>query len=165
MNINRIRTCGFIAMLVTFICVVISCETWYSYCFNIHNYTSDSIEIKTTPLISSYKLQIHNFIIRNTGEQGFSEYIEHPIDTVYAIPPKATLSASIGWYSHHSASFMPEKDGVIPLWKTLTSISSNGRKTASSIWDNESKWRKKITNANTGIEYELDIEETMYTHD
>ena len=146
-------------LLILVSCVLTSCEEWYSYCFNINNYTSDSIEIRTTPFISNYKLQIHNFTIRDTGEQGFSEYIDHPIDTVFVIPPKATLSAFMGWYSHHSPSFVPEKDGVIPLWNIIRSVCFNGHHMDSSVWDNETKWQKAISNDDTVIEFDIDIKE------
>ena len=47
-----------ITIAITFL--FISCESWYSYCFDINNNTNDSIKIITTPMISNYNIQIHN---------------------------------------------------------------------------------------------------------
>ena len=138
-------------------CLFISCESWYSYCFSVNNLTSYSIEIRTTSLISDYKIQIHNFNIRNSDEQGFSIYKDNPTDTIYTIPPRSSFSAIIGWYSHHSMTSVPERDGVVPLWTIIETMTINGTFIMPNVWNNESKWKKELLQDNTAVTYELNI--------
>lgn len=138
-------------------CFFISCESWYSYSFSINNLTSDSIEIRTTSLISDYKIQIHNFNIRNSDEQGFSVYKDNPSDTFFIIPPRSSFSAIIGWYSRHSMTSVPERDGIVPLWTLIKTMSINGTFMIPSVWNCESKWEKELLQDNTTVTYELNI--------
>ena len=80
---NFKNTYHWLVLLVQISCLIffVSCESWYSYCFSVNNLTSDSIEIRTTSLISDYKIQIHNFNIRNSDELVFSVYKDNPSDT------------------------------------------------------------------------------------
>ena len=138
-------------------CLFNSCESWYSYCFSVNNLTSDSIEIGTTSLISDYKIQIHNFNIRNPDEQGFSVYNDNPLDTIFIIPPRSSFSAIIGWYSRHSMTSVPEKDGIVPLWAIIKSMSINRTFIMPTVWNCESKWKKELLQDNTTVTYELNI--------
>ena len=138
-------------------CLFISCESWYSYCFSVNNLTGDSIEIGTTSLISDYKIQIHNFNIRNSDEQGFSVYKDNPLDTIFIIPPRSSFSAIIGWYSRNSMLSVPERDGIVPLWTIIKTMSINGTYIIPSVWNCESKWEKELLQDNTTVIYELNI--------
>ena len=144
-------------IVASVICVIMSCESWCSYCFNINNRTNDSIIIKTSSLISSYNIQITNYIIRKPHEQGYNVYIDNPTDTVFTIPPQTTFSASIGWYSRHTMKSVPEKDGLVPLWTIIKTMIVNGNYITPNIWNNEQKWGKKVLDDNTSVIYELNL--------
>lgn len=144
-------------IVVPVICVIMSCESWCSYCFNINNLTNDSITIKTTSLISSYNIQITNYIIRKPNEQGYNVYIDNPTDTVFTIPPQTTFSARIGWYSRHTMKSIPERDGVVPLWTIIKTMIVNDNYINPNIWNNEQKWEKKILDDNVSVIYEFNF--------
>lgn len=135
-----------------------SCESWYSYCFDINNNTNDSVKIITTPMVSNYKIQIHNVYFQDLGVQGFSSYKEYTIDTIFTIPPKASLSAMTGWYSRHSPEFVPEADGIIPLWDIIKEICVNDTIIIEQgIWNNETKWKKNVIDDNTVVHFQLNL--------
>ena len=144
-------------MVVLVICIIMSCESWCSYCFYINNRTNDSIVIKTTSLISNYKIQITNYIIRNPNEHGYNVYIDNPTDTVFTIPPQTTFFASIGWYSRQTMKSTPEKDGVVPLWTIIKAMIVNDNDINPIIWNNEQKWGKQVLDDNTSVKYELNL--------
>ena len=144
-----------ITIAITFL--FISCESWYSYCFDINNNTNDSIKIITTPMISNYNIQIHNVYFQDIGVQGFSSFKDHPTDTIFTIPPKASLSAIVGWYSRHSPEFVPEADGVIPLWLIIKNMYINNTIIEQNIWDDKTKWKKDISDDNTEIRFQLNL--------
>jgi len=161
---NFKNTYHWLVLLVQISCLIffVSCESWYSYCFSVNNLTSDSIEIRTTSLISDYKIQIHNFNIRNSDELVFSVYKDNPSDTFFIIPPRSSFSAIIGWYSRHSMISVPERDGIVPLWTIIKMMSVNETSIMPSVWNCESKWEKELLQDNTTVTYELNIRESRF---
>ena len=145
-------------MVLPIICIIMSCESWCSYSFNINNRTNDSIIIKTTTLISNYNIQITNYIIRNPNEEAYNVYIDKPKDTIFTIPPQTTFSASIWWYSRQTMKSIPEKDGVVPLWTIIKAMIINGNYITPNIWNNEQKWEKTVLDDAVSVIYELNLE-------
>ena len=136
--------------------ILISCEHEYTYCFTINNSTDDSMQVMTTPIISNYRLQIHNVSYQSPQNQGFSYYYDHPTNTEFTIPPMASLSAMISWYSRQSMSSIPERDGIVPLWSIIENLSVNDIQIDSEYWKKESKWRKQVISDIVTL-YTLDI--------
>ena len=157
-----------ILLLILVANVLISCEYEYTYCFTINNSTDDSMLVKTTPIISNYKLQIHNVYYQSPEIQGFSYYHDHPTNTDFTIPPRASLSALTSWYSRKSMNSIPERDGIVPLWSIIEILSVNRIQIDPENWKKESKWKKKILNDGATIIYTLDItshEDTLIFRD